>query len=318
MKRVYPFLIILAAFLWSTDALLRKPLSEHLSSTVIVFYEHLFGVILLLPVLILGYRQLMRLGRRDWLAVIFIAVGGSALATIFFTASFQYVSPSVSILLQKVQPIIAIMLATLLLSERIGKRFWLWAAVSLVGAYFISFPDGIGSFSLNDSRGVYYALAAAFFWGASTVFGRYVIKKVSFPVMTSLRLTVALLFLFILLLTQRQFGDLSSVSGHDIWSLVLITLFPGTGALLLYYWGLRGTKASVATIAELFFPFSAVVLNWIFLNEQLVLMQIIGGLILLAGIYKVQQTNREAGDTPQKKGAPLEHLGDTINGGQLK
>ncbi|MCH7492301.1 DMT family transporter [Patescibacteria group bacterium] len=292
MKKYAPWLIVIAAFLWSTDALLRQPLTERLSSTVIVFYEHLFGVILLLPVLIKGYKQFLRLGRRDWLAVLFIGVGGSALATIFFTASFSYVSPSVSILLQKVQPIIAILLATVLLKERLGKKFWLGALVAITGAYFISFPDGIPSLAFDEAKGVYFALIAAFFWGASTVMGRYVIKKISFPNLTALRLLVALIFITILMTTQRQLGDLGSISGSDIRSLLLITLFPGTGALLLYYWGLKYTKASVATIAELFFPFSAVILNWIFLGETLVLVQIIGSLVLVAGIYQVQKSNR--------------------------
>ena len=292
MKKYAPYLIVFAAFLWSTDALLRQPLTEHLSSTVIVFYEHLFGVILLFPILIRGARQYLRLGRRDWLAVLFIGVGGSALATIFFTASFSYVSPSVAILLQKVQPIIAIVLATVLLKERLGRKFWIGATVAMGGAYFISFPQGIPSLAFDDAKGVYFALIAAFFWGASTVFGRYVIKKISFPNLTALRLVVALIFITILMTTQRQLGDLGTVSTSDIWSLLLITIFPGTGALLLYYWGLKYTKASVATIAELFFPFSAVALNWIFLGEALVLVQIIGSLVLIAGIYFVQKANR--------------------------
>ena len=41
---------------------------------------------------------------RRWLAVAFCGAGGSALATILFTASFHYVNPSVTILLQKLQP----------------------------------------------------------------------------------------------------------------------------------------------------------------------------------------------------------------------
>lgn len=294
MKKFAPYLIVIAAFLWSTDALLRQPLTEHLSSTVIVFYEHLFGVILLLPILIKNAKQFRRLGRGEWLAVLFIGVGGSALATIFFTTSFSYVSPSVAILLQKVQPLIAIFLATALLREKLGKRFWLWALVAMIGAYFISFPDAIPQLTLYDAKGIYFALGAAVLWGASTVFGRIVIKKISFPTLTAVRLTVALLFITVLMSTQRTLGDISSVAGSDIWSLIIITIFPGTGALLLYYWGLKYTKASIATIAELFFPFSAIILNWIFLNETLVTMQIIGGVVLITGIFQVQKTNRRA------------------------
>ncbi len=293
MRKYGAFFIMFAAFLWSLDALLRKPLTDNLSSSVIVFYEHLFGVILLLPILLKNARQFLSLRRREWLAVLFIGIGGSALSTYFFTASFQFVSPSVAILLQKVQPIVAILMATALLREHLSRFFWIWAGVAMVGAYFISFPNGIGDLTVDHARGVYYALIAAFFWGGSTVMGRLVIRKMTFPTLTALRLTVALVFLVVFMTVQRSLSELNGVSGGDIGSLITITLFTGTGALLLYYFGLRSTKASVATIAELFFPFSAVIINWVFLDDALVTTQILGGVVLLLAIYMVQKVGKQ-------------------------
>lgn len=291
---------MVAAFLWSLDTLLRKPLTGHLSSGVIVFYEHLFGVILLLPILIKNARQYLSMGRKEWIALLFIGVGGSALATYFFTASFQFVSPSVSILLQKVQPIVAILMASALLKERLTRSFWVWVLIAVGGAYFISFPSGIGDLTVRQSQGVWYALLAAFLWGGSTVMGRFLIRKMTYPTVTALRLTVALVFLLFLLTAQRGLGGLGGVSAGDVGSLVMITLFTGTGALLIYYYGLRSTKASVATIAELFFPFSAVVVNWIFLDEKLSFAQIAGGIVLLGAIYMVQKVGRKNVQEPPK------------------
>ncbi|MBI5037998.1 MAG: DMT family transporter [Candidatus Kerfeldbacteria bacterium] len=294
MNQVATILIMFAAFLWSTDALLRLPLTEHLSSQVIVFYEHLFGVVLLLPVLLFSLRKYRNLSRRDWVAILFIGIGGSALATVLFTQSFNYVSPSVSILLQKVQPIIVIILAAAFLRERMGKFFWLWAGLAMVGAYVISFPRLVPDWSLSDSRGIYLALGAAGLWAASTVAGRMIATRLSFPALTAIRLLTALVFLILLMNFNHSFGDIGSLQKTDVWSLILITLFPGTGALLLYYWGLRHIRASVATIAELFFPFSAVVLNWIYLDERLSLAQIAGGVVLVISIFMVQRSSRHA------------------------
>ncbi len=303
------FFIMFAALLWSLDTLLRKPLTDHLMSSTIVFYEHLFGFILLLPFLIRSARKFLQLSRREWFSVLFIAVGGSALATYFFTASFQFVSPSVSILLQKVQPIIAIVMASMLLKEKMAKSFWVWALVSLIGGYFISFPNGIHDLTVHQAKGIFFALIAAFLWGGSTVMGRHLIRKLTFPTVTALRISVALVFLAFFVTAQRTLGELAKISGRDVLSLVLITLFTGTGALLIYYYGLKSTKASVATIAELFFPLSAVVVNWIFLHETLVTMQILGGVILLLGMYMVQKTGRRpVKDTPQAhEPSPVSH-----------
>lgn len=293
MKKYAPLLIVLAAFLWSADTLLRKPLTDELPATTIVFWEHAFGVLLLLPILIKAASSLRRLSMRDWGAVVFIALGGSALATIFFTASFSYVSPSVSILLQKLQPIVTILLAVLILKERLTRHFWLWVLLALGGSYLISFPQLQPELSLfsGGNRGILFALLAAFFWGGSTVFGRFVLRKVDFHVMTSLRLTLALVFLVIIALFQNTLGSVGEISSRHVVSLLAITLFTGTGALLLYYRGLKETKATVSTVAELFWPLSAVVLNWLFLDEKLQPMQIAGGLILLFAIWRVTALN---------------------------
>lgn len=302
MKRFAPFLVVIAALLWSADALFRAPLTERLSATTIVFYEHVFGVILVLPFLSRGLLQLRRLSRREWGAVLFIALGGSLLATVFFTAAFSYVSPSVAILLQKIQPLVAILLAATLLKEAIHGRFWIWAAVAIVGAYLVSFPGlNPGNLSLYDNglRGVIFALAAAFFWGASTVFGRYVLRTVQFQVMTSIRISLALVMLGLYLFATGRAHELTGIAGADFGRLILIALFTGTGALFIYYRGLKDTKASIATIAELIFPFSAVVLNWIFLGEALTAVQIFGGVVLVFGIYRVSLLNRKSGKEVQ-------------------
>src|SRR3989344_161291 len=166
-----PWLVALAALLWAVDAPFRKYLTVGLSSTAIVLMEHLVIAVLVILFLHKYLGEFRNLNARDWLAVIFIGFGGSALATVFFTQSFHYVNPSVAILLQKTQPFIAILMAVTFLKERLRARFWLWAIVGVFGAYLVSFPElrienlGLGGVNL----GVIFALLAAFLWGGSTV-----------------------------------------------------------------------------------------------------------------------------------------------------
>jgi drug/metabolite transporter (DMT)-like permease len=121
ISRFGPGLVLLAAMLWATDAPFRARLTHELPSNFIVFAEHGFDCLVAVPVLLLNWPDMRKLTRRDWAAVCFIAIGGSALGSIAFTESFHYVNPSVAILLQKVQPIVAILLAATLLGRR-GAR----------------------------------------------------------------------------------------------------------------------------------------------------------------------------------------------------
>lgn len=281
--------------LWAVDAPFRKFLTEDLSSTTIVFMEHILIAVLVLVFLFRYLGELKNLSWKEWSAVVFIAFGGSALATVFFTQSFHYVNPSVAILLQKVQPFVAILMATLILKEKLTKHFWLWALVGIFGAYLITFPEFkiTGLSFAGGSLGVAFALLAAFFWGGSTVFGRLVLAKISFQTMTAIRFLAALLFLLLLQIYYGRLSEVATASGKDWLFVFIIAVIAGFISLFIYYKGLQSTKASIATIGELTFPFAAVIVNWIFLDAALSPWQIVGGLILLGSIYGLSRVNAE-------------------------
>ena len=285
-----PWLVALGSFFWATDAVFRKPLTSELKSTVIVFYEHLINSIISIPLLIKGWKEVYNLKKKEWFSLMFIALGGSVLATVLFTKSFSLINPTVTILLQKTQPLIAILLAYFILKERFTRRFWVYAAIALIGAYFITFSDLSPVISLKDTTflGSLYALLAAFFWGGSTVFGRVVLKKVSYYTLTGLRFVLGLLFLFIMLLI---FGLPFLIKTSYLPSLLFMAVIPGFLALFIYYIGLVSTKASIATIGELTFPVASVILNWVFLDATLTMSQIIGSVILLTSIVLLSLEN---------------------------
>ena len=291
-EKLGPWFVTLAAILWAMDAPFRKYLTTQLSSTTIVLMEHMLIVICVLPIFLPRLRELKNLNFKEWLSVIFIGFGGSALATVLFTQSFHYLNPTVAILLQKLQPLIAIGLAFWVLEEKLSKNFWAWAIVAIFGAYIVSFPDlKPTGFSLETNIGVLLALGAAFFWGGSTVFGRFVLKKVSFQMMTSLRFISALFFLFLMNVYYKTLPELKLTTNKDWFFVFMTAIIAGFVSLLIYYYGLRSTKASIATLCELTFIFAAVIVNWIFLGATLSWVQIVGGLILLFAITRLSLVN---------------------------
>jgi drug/metabolite transporter (DMT)-like permease len=299
--RFGPWLVALAALLWAVDAPFRKYLTSDLPSASIVLMEHLLIAVLVLIFLFRYLGELRKLDWKDWSAVIFIGFGGSALATVFFTQSFHYLNPTVAILLQKLQPLIAIALAALVLKERLTKNFWLWALVAIFGAYLVSFPalTPTGFAFQGNMLGVTLAVLAAVLWGGSTVFGRLVLRKISFQAMTAVRFLSALVFLVFLNLFNDNLTTIANASGRDWLFVFIIAILAGLVSLFIYYKGLQTTKASIATLCELAFPVSAVVVNWIFLEATLSWMQIVGSLILVVAILQLSWVNEsEAKEKP--------------------
>ncbi len=289
MTGIRSLFIALAALLWSADALFRQPLTQELSAITIVFSEHLFAMVFVVPLLWYYWSQLRALSLKQWGAVLVIGVAASALATVAFTAAFSYVGPSVAILLQKTQPLFTFLLAFIILREKLPKNFWWWASLGFVGAYLVSFPEIIPqlSFYQHGGFGVLLALTAALLWGSATVFGRYLLKNVSYPLVAALRFIVALPVLTLLVILNGGFGGFVSMSGKDVLFLIIIMFGPGFGAMYLYYRGLQVTRASVSAILELTWPLAAVVLNWIFLGDTLTWVQILGGLVLVGAMTKL-------------------------------
>ncbi|MCR4325754.1 MAG: DMT family transporter [Patescibacteria group bacterium] len=301
-----PAFVFLAAALWATDAPFRSHLTQGLSSNFIVLAEHGVSLLVALPILLINWADLRKLSAREWLAVLVIGVGGSALAAVAFTESFHYVNPSVSIVLQKVQPLIAIALAGWLLGEVMHKNFWLWTIIALAGAYVVSFPGLMPQTYAGEAFnpnfiGASLALLAALLWGASTVFGKYVLRTVAFQTLTSLRFVIGFIFLALLNLYQNSYPAAGSVSGTDILFILIVAVTSGVFSLFLYYYGLQFTKASIATIAELGFPLAAVFVNAYFIpgNQApgtwfgLYAMQWLGTILLLFAMLMLSRVNRE-------------------------
>jgi drug/metabolite transporter (DMT)-like permease len=298
LRKSAPYLIFLAAMLWATDAPFRVHLTQSFPSSFIVLMEHLIDVIVVIPIIIGLLPQLKQLGAKQWLAVLVIAVGGSAAASFAFTQAFHYVNPSVAILLQKLQPLIAIGLAASLLREQLNKHFWLWAVLALVGAYIISFPGITPRLFAGESFnpnviGVSLALVAAILWGASTVMGRYVLEKIDFKLMTGLRFILAFVFLFVWNLGENNLRYFRLITVKDLLFFAIIAVASGVVSLFIYYRGLQFTKASVATLAELGFPLAAVLVNYIFLKDALVPMQLVGMVVLLFAVFQLGRVNAE-------------------------
>ncbi|MGH3086407.1 MAG: EamA family transporter, partial [Rubrobacteraceae bacterium] len=202
-------LVAVGAALWGTDGILRFPLVDTMSPTSIVFAEHAILAAYSIPAVILGWRAFRGFGAKQWAALLVVGWGGSALGTLLFTAAFAVGNPTVAILLQKTQPLFAVLLAGVLLGERVGWRYWLVFAAAVVGAYLVSFGDlsPFGEIGRNEVLTAALALGAALMWGSSTVLGRFVLRDLPFHTLAGARLLTALPLLTAIVLLQGSLGD---------------------------------------------------------------------------------------------------------------
>jgi drug/metabolite transporter, DME family len=302
--------VVFAALLWSLDGLLRRNLYD-LPAAVIVFWETLFGFIILLPFIAYSYKAFRKLTKKQWQAIIGVSFLSGAVGTIFYTAALtkiQFIPFSVVVLLQQLQPIFAITAAALLLKEPLSRKFIGLAGLALVAAYFVSFPNLTVELNTGDGTlmAALLAVGAAAAWGTSTAFSKYALKDTSTLHITALRFGFTPIFALLFVVFSGNTAALGSITAEQFKYIIAITFSTGLLALMIYYFGLKRIPASRSTLLELAWPLSAVVIGYLFLNETLVATQALGSLVLLGVIYMIakdanQLALAKAGKNSQSK-----------------
>jgi len=280
--------VMFAAGLWGLGPLFRILILDYINATQIVFIEHLMLLVYSVPIFWIHRKELSNLNWRDVGALLFLSWGGSVIATIMFTQAFATGNMNGVLLLQKLQPVFAIILARFVLKELLPKGFGWFLLLAIAGTYLLtfgwSFP--IGHVEEVLGTGSLLAVGAAFLWGGSTVMGRLLLNKMSYEMVTAMRFLLAVPLLFGLVIAEAPSWDVPTSAWGSIGiSVGLQAFILGLLSIVLYYRGLSTTKASYATFAELSFPMVGVVVNWVAFGQLISVAQIFGFILIWIALY---------------------------------
>lgn len=295
---VFPLFIVVASILWGVDGVVLRPGLYSLPVPTVVFIEHALAFAFMLPFFIYEIKKLKAITKSSYFYFFLVALFGGALGTVFITKGLFYVnfaSLSAVILMQKLQPVFAIFLAWLLLKEHLPKKFFFYSALALIGAYFVAFPTLLPNFNTGDKTTIaaMFGLLAALSWGASTVFSKRALRETNFRIGTYIRFGLTSLIMLVMMLATGGQSAISTISSTQ-WGYFFIIVFSSGGiAMLLYYFGLKHTKASVSTICELGLPLSAIILDYFVHHSVMNVTQFFGAAMLLFAIVMVSRM-REA------------------------
>ncbi|KUO60633.1 hypothetical protein APF79_02350 [bacterium BRH_c32] len=292
MNKFAPVFVIIAASLWGIDGIILRPALYNLPVPLVVLIETSIVAILLTPILVLRLKSIKQLELKDWLAFIGVGLLGGAIGTMAITKALFYVNfvnLSVVILIQKLQPVFALTFAALFLKERLPKEFFFWASLAILGAYLMTFGIKLPILTTGDKTVIAASLSiiAAASFGSSTVLSKRALKNVSYETGTYLRFSITALIMLTINLFANDFASVSQINFHQWIIFLVIALSTGGVAIVFYYYGLKRISASVATICELAFPLTAVILEYFIHKNILSVVQWFGVAILLISIIRV-------------------------------
>ncbi len=289
-------MVAIAASLWGMDGIVLTPKLHNLNIWFVVFVLHAVPFTIMNLFLFKRYKYFKYLNRVELLSLFFVALFGGAIGTwaivkALFLVNFK--SLSIVVLLQKLQPVFAIALAHFFLKEPLKKYFLYWSGLALIAGYFLTFGWQLPHLDHNKNTifAALFAILAAFSFGASTVFSKKILHKLDFITATFFRYAAtSLLTFFIVMITGHLFDFKIMTPGN--WLIVgVIALTSGSTAIFIYYYGLKKINAMLATIMELFFPITAILLDYFVNHHQLSLIQWISAGVM---IYAIIQINKKS------------------------
>lgn len=237
------------------------------------------------------YKKLILLDKKDVISLFLVSIFGGAIGTIaivyaLFIVNFQELS--VVVLLQKFQPVFAIIMAAMVLNEKISGRFLLWSAVAILGGYFLTFGGFKPDFThdMVSLKAALLSLLASFSFGSSTVFSKRLLEKVDFVSATFYRYGLTTLLMLPVVILTGKWIEFQHITVVNWWIFIIIALTSGSVAILLYYYGLKKVKASQATLLELFFPISAVLMDYYINGARLSWIQWLSAAVMIFAIIQ--------------------------------
>ncbi len=279
-------LVILATVCWSTSGIFINQIIQGSSITTVglAFWRDLSTFLCLLLGIAIIQPDYLKIKRRDipWLA----AMGAISIGSfhVMWNTSVMMVGASISTVLQCNAPIFVTLMAWQLFDEPLTGRKIAAVVLAALGIIFISGILGNNSMEVEDAWGIIIALGSAITYGSFSLFG----KKLT----GDYNSWTILLYVFgfaTLTLLPFQFGQPAPwpITTNVISSFIAIVLLTTITGFGLYTFGLSKLPASIASITSTTEVVFAGILAYVFLAERLDMWQIIGSLLIVAGVVLV-------------------------------
>jgi drug/metabolite transporter (DMT)-like permease len=281
--------LFLLFLLWPNSYALIKLAGRNLSpySIALLRFFIVFPLLFFFPSL---YR-IRTIEKKDIIKVIAIAILIVPSYHLFLNSAETILNASVAALIAGSSPLITSFLSVIFLKERLSFKISTGLIISLLGVVVLTYGIS-GKFEVNNGIGVLLSLASVSSWAIATV-----ISKPLFEKYRPLDVTIWAIFIgTLLLLPFVRPNIVQQVKGMNLASIIAI-LYLGYLSILLGYiiWYRALERKKVSTTAAFVYlnPIIGSISGVIILGEKLNTIMIIGGVIIILGLFFINPLKME-------------------------
>ena len=271
--------LVLATLFWSGNYVVGEAAVASMAPLELTFWRWALAAVPLLLLAQFIEKPDWRAVLRRWPALLVLSALGMSGYTLLLYGALGYTSAMNASLITAANPALIVVMAVVLLGERTNRLGWLGICLGLLGVLLVLTRGELQrllSFTMNT--GELLMIGAIIVWGFYTIIARRL--KLPAIAATAVQVVMATVSLapFALALNV-QFPDTPA----EGWSLAYIAVFPSLGAYLLWNLALKSTPPGTAgNYLNLMVVFTAAIT--VALGTPLTLVQVIGGLMVIAGV----------------------------------
>lgn len=286
MKFPPQLLLVIATLLWGGNFVIGRAVAGDIPPITLAFLRWCVAFIVFLPIVYSRVKREWPMIKTHWPIVIVMAITGVACFNTLVYIGVYYTTSINASLMNSSTPIIIYILSFIFLKERLSKFQLIGTAISLSGVAFILSKGSLEtllSFSFN--KGDLIVLIAVFCWGVYSLLVKQYAGRL--PGYSTFLVTIALGVIMLLPLTIYE---LMTTSVDIVWSpstigaILYVGIVASIIAFLSWNSGVVALGANKASIYLNFIPLFAAIFAVLFLGEDLLLAQVIGGLAVICGV----------------------------------
>ncbi|MCY8515924.1 DMT family transporter [Bacillus atrophaeus] len=208
-----------------------------------------------------------------------IALGGN---WIFLYQSYDHTTLTNATLGYYFAPVFVMILSPFVLKEQLSVKKVVCIGVAIIGMLLIV-GNGISASGTDDLLGIFFGLVAAAFYAALMLLNKFIHHMGRLEI-TIIQLGLTALLLLPYVFFTEGFG-IFGVSGSSVPFIIILGIVNTGIGFWLFFSGMQKLKGQSIAMLSYVDPFVAILISAIILQEQMTIVQMLGGTLLLGSTF---------------------------------
>lgn len=278
---------LVAVIFWGASFVATKILLDSLTPLGIIYIRLILGIVAALLIALFRKRS-FSLEKKDIKGIFILAIISTTHLWIQVTG-MQYTSASNTGWIIGIVPVIMAIMGFLIYKERMTLMQFTGALIAFSGLLVLISKGDIKSINFISNYGDLLVLGSAFTWSVYSFYGR----KVTLDYPPSLTILYLFITMFVLLtpvtISSHFFKSINLLSAIDWSALIFLGIFCSGVAYVLWAESMKELPANRVGAFLYLEPFVTVFTAWLLLNEEITLLMLTSGIVIIIGVIMVNR-----------------------------